>query len=164
MSEQPELSPNWQLVGPLLEHLARQLRAASESEIEKFGLRARHVIALTLLRDLGEQQQADLAGVLQIDPTNLVGLLNDLEAAGLIERRRSTRDRRRHTVVLTTAGAKRLGGIEEVLLEVERRMLGGLGDQQHGELYRLLRRAAGDGAACSGPPEPHPCLADDQSG
>lgn len=164
MSEHPDFSPNWQLVGPLLEHLARQLRAASESEIEKFGLRARHLIALTLLRDLGERQQSDLAGLLQIDPTNLVGLLNELEAAGLIERRRSTQDRRRHTVVLTTAGAKRLGDIEEVLLEVERRMLGSLGDQQHAELYQLLRRAAGDTANCSEPAGPHPCLANDQSG
>jgi DNA-binding MarR family transcriptional regulator len=161
MTELPIVSPNWQLVGPLLEHLARRLRAASESEIERFGLRPRHVIALTLLRDFGERQQSDLAEMLRIDPTNLVGLLNELEESLLIERRRSSQDRRRHTVVLTAAGAKRLADIEEVLLDVERRMLSALDDAQHAELYQLLQRAAGNAAACSEPAETHPCVADD---
>jgi DNA-binding MarR family transcriptional regulator len=35
-------------------------------------------------------------------------LLNDLETAGLIERRRDVDDRRRHIVVLTEAGGLRL--------------------------------------------------------
>ncbi|MET0896375.1 MAG: MarR family winged helix-turn-helix transcriptional regulator, partial [Mycobacterium sp.] len=156
------VSTNWQLVGPLLDHLARRLRAASESVVEQFGLRARHVIALTLLRDFGERQQSDLAGVLRIDPTNLVGLLNELEEAGLIERRRSTQDRRRHTVALTAAGSKRLAEIEEMLLEVERRLLGALDDEQHALLYQLLQRAAGDTAVCTEPAAGNPCLADQQ--
>jgi DNA-binding MarR family transcriptional regulator len=162
VTELPIVSPNRQLVGPLLEHLARRLRAASESEIDQFGLRARHVIALTLLRDFGERQQSDLAVLLRIDPTNLVGLLNELEEAGLIERRRSTQDRRRHTVALTAAGAKRLAEIEEVLLEVERRMLGALDDEQHASLHQLLQRAAGDTATCTEAAAASPCLGDQQ--
>ena len=162
MSELPLVSPNWQLVGPLLEHLARRLRAASESEIEQFDLRPRHVIALTLLRDFGERQQSDLAGMLRIDPTNLVGLLNELEEANLVERRRSAADRRRHTVALTAAGAKRLADIEEVLLAVERRLLGALDDEQHASLYRLLQHAAGD-TVCSEAAAPSPCLGEIES-
>ncbi|WP_193045431.1 MarR family winged helix-turn-helix transcriptional regulator [Mycolicibacterium baixiangningiae] len=164
MTELPIVSPNWQLVGPLLEHLARRLRAASESEIEQFGLRARHVVALTLLRDFGERPQSDLAGMLRIDPTNVVGLLNELEAAELIERRRSPQDRRRHTVALTATGAARLGEVEGVLLDVERQMLSTLDDDEHAVLYRLLIRAVGETAACSPPANSHPCLADDDSG
>jgi DNA-binding MarR family transcriptional regulator len=116
MAELPIVSPNQQLSGPLMEHLARRLRAESESEIERFGLRARHVVALTLLRDSGERPQAELARVLGIDPTNVVGLLNELETAGLVERRRSPEDRRRHTVALTAAGHDRLAAIEDVLI------------------------------------------------
>src|ERR1700755_2135635 len=126
MPELPIVSPNRQLSGPLMEHLARRLRAESESEIERFGLRARHVVALTLLRDSGERPQAELAQVLGIDPTNVVGLLNDLETEALVERRRSPRDRRRHTVALTAAGHDRLAAIEDVLVTVERRGLSGL--------------------------------------
>lgn len=163
MSEPPVVSPNWQLVGPLLEHLARRLRGASESEIERFGLRPRHVIALTLLRDFGERAQSDLAALLRIDPTNLVGLLNELEGEGLIERRRSAKDRRKHTVMLTAAGADRLAEIENVLEEVERRMLGVLDDHERTTLYHLLQRAAGETAeSCAAASlEQHPCLAAD---
>lgn len=42
-----------------------------------------------------------------MDGTNVVGLLNDLEKERLIERRRSTEDRRRHVVELTDAGNAR---------------------------------------------------------
>src|SRR5882757_10531566 len=73
--------------GPLLELVARRIRAEAESEVESFDLRPRHVIALTLLDLVGEQSQSDLAEALRVDRTNLVGLLNDLESEDLIERR-----------------------------------------------------------------------------
>ncbi len=150
MPELPIVSPNRQLSGPLMEHLARRLRAESESEIERFGLRARHVVALTLLRDSGPRPQAELARVLGIDPTNVVGLLNELETAGLVERRRSPEDRRRHTVALTPAGHDRLAAIEDVLITVERRALSTLDDDQRANLHTLLRAATeGNAVDCS---------------
>jgi DNA-binding MarR family transcriptional regulator len=150
MPELPIVAPNRQLSGPLMEHLARRLRAESESEIERFGLRARHVVALTLLRDSGERPQAELARVLGIDPTNVVALLNELETAGLVERRRSPLDRRRHTVGLTPAGQDRLAAIEDVLVNVERRALSALDDAQRAALHTLLRAATdGVGIDCS---------------
>ena len=96
-----------QLLGPLLDLLARRLRGAAEAELTAFRLRTRHVVGLTLLRDFGEYSQAGLAEALGLDPTNVVALLNELESTGLVERRRSPEDRRRHTVVLTSAGAQR---------------------------------------------------------
>jgi DNA-binding MarR family transcriptional regulator len=150
-----------QLSGPLLEHLARRMRSESESEIERFGLRARHVIALTLLRDFGQRAQADLAEVLRIDPTNVVGLLNELEDAGLVERRRSAEDRRRHTVALTAEGGRRLTKIEDVLIAVEKRVLSALDPQQQAALYALLQRATAGAAECSAKlSTPNPCIAD----
>jgi DNA-binding MarR family transcriptional regulator len=56
---------------------------------------------------------------LRIERTNLVGLLNELEAAHLIERRRSGEDRRRHIVALTAVGARRLDEIQDGLAEAE---------------------------------------------
>ena len=82
------------LSGPLLDLIARRIRTEAESTVESFNLRPRHVIALMLLQLLGEQSQSDLGEALRVDRTNLVGLLNDLEAAELIERRRSSQDRR----------------------------------------------------------------------
>jgi DNA-binding MarR family transcriptional regulator len=147
-------APRKQLSAPLLEHLARRMRTAMESELGGFDLRARHLIALTLLRELGESGQAELAETLRLDRTNLVGLLNELEAAELIERRRSPEDRRRHTVLLTPTGAERLDEVEGVLAGVEEEVLAALDSEQRDSLHLLLQRAAaGTGSCAAAPPE-----------
>lgn len=117
------------------------MQTDAEAEIASSGLRARHVIALTLLRDHGEQNQSDLAETLGLDPTNVVALLNELEADALIERRRSPADRRRHTVTLTPAGLHRLTEVEHLLAGVERRVLSSLTEDEQATFYKLLARA-----------------------
>jgi DNA-binding MarR family transcriptional regulator len=152
VSKVPIVSPKDQLSGPLLDHLARRMRSEGEPELEAFGLRARHVITLTLLRNFGERSQSDLAETLGIDPTNLVALLNDLEGAQLVERRRSPQDRRRHTVTLTAAGSRRLAEIEGVLAVAEQRVLSALNSKEQATLYALLQRAAATTAASTHAP------------
>src|ERR1700753_2981164 len=94
----------------LLSHRARLIRMASEQELAPLGLRPRHLVALTVMRaNGGATGQQELATELGVDRTNLVGLLNELEAEGLILRRRAMEDRRRHIVELTPAGEARLG-------------------------------------------------------
>jgi hypothetical protein len=88
IAELPVVSQSPRRAGALLDLLNRRLRVASESALQAAGLRPRHLLTLTLLRDLGESSQADLATTLQVDRTNLVGLLNELESEGQIERRR----------------------------------------------------------------------------
>lgn len=129
------------LSAPLLVHLARRMQTDADAELVSSGLRARHVIALTLLRDHGEQNQSDLAATLGLDPTNVVALLNELEADDLIERRRSPADRRRHTVSLTAAGLTRLTEVEHLLAGVERRVLSSLSADEQATFYKLLARA-----------------------
>ncbi|GAB3087298.1 MarR family winged helix-turn-helix transcriptional regulator [Micromonospora schwarzwaldensis] len=128
--------------GPLLQHLARRMRLRSESVLTPLGLRPRHLVALTVLRDSGGISQQGLAGMLQIDGTNVVGLLNDLEAAGLVERRRSPTDRRRHVVSLTATGATRIREAECALADAEGEVLGALAPGERELLYDLLRRAS----------------------
>lgn len=125
----------------LLDHLARLTRLRSEAALTPLGLRPRHLVALTLLRDHGGSTQQALAAALHIDPTNLVGLLNDLETDGLIARRRSSEDRRRHIVELTDRGQRQLARAEAGLAAAEDDVLGGLDDAERETLYQLLQRA-----------------------
>src|SRR6201999_2011364 len=100
----------------LLSPLARLIRMASEAELEPLGLRPRHLVALTVMREGGGVSgQQELASVLGMDRTNLVGLLNELEGEGLILRRRAEADRRRHIVELTAAGEERLAAAEKAI-------------------------------------------------
>src|ERR1700731_5249927 len=96
--------------GALLDHLARRMRLRAESVLAPLGLRPRHLVALTVLRSRDGITQQALSTTLEMDGTNIVVLLNELEAEGLVELRRSPEDRRRHVVGLTQAGAKRLAG------------------------------------------------------
>ena len=70
-----------------------------------------------------------------------MGLLNELESEGLIERRRSPEDRRRHTVVLTAEGRERLARAEFVLAAAEDIVLAALTTKQRDQLYELLAKA-----------------------
>jgi DNA-binding MarR family transcriptional regulator len=128
------------------------MRVRSEAVLGPLGMRPRHLVALTVIRDAGEPGQQDLAGYLRMDRTNLVGLLNELEGDGLIERRRSAADRRRHTVGLTEAGRRRLAEAEFALGAAEGEVLAALSVDQRNALHDLLSQAlvAGD-AACAAP-------------
>jgi DNA-binding MarR family transcriptional regulator len=128
----------------LIDHLARMTRARAQAALEEHGLRPRPLVALTLLRDHGGFSQQGLASALQMDKTNLVGLLNGLEDDALIARRRSPEDRRRHIVEITEAGAARLAEAEAALASVEDDVLGGLSEDERETLYGLLRRATSE--------------------
>jgi DNA-binding MarR family transcriptional regulator len=125
----------------LLDHLARLTRQRTESALAPLGLRPRHLVALTVLRDHGSPTQQALAVALRMDRTNLIGLLNELETDGLILRRRSAEDRRRHFVELTDDGAARLIEAEAALAAAEDEVLGALDADQRETLYQLLVQA-----------------------
>ncbi len=126
----------------MLDYLARQMRLGSEAALAPFGLRPRHLVALTMLRDNQELTQQSLASILQIDGTNVVGLLNELESSGLVTRRRAPEDRRRHLVELTDQGRETLAQAEFMLAAVENEVLSALTNSESEQLAGLLRRAA----------------------
>ncbi len=119
------------------------MRLRSESALAPLGLRPRHLVALTVLRDHGSPTQQALAAALRTDRTNLIGLLNELEAEELVARRRSSEDRRRHFVELTDDGTERLAQAEAALATTEDEVLGALTVDQRETLYQLLAQATG---------------------
>jgi len=128
---------------PLLEHLARVGRRAFENTLEPGGLRPRHLIPLKLLSERGPASQQALADSLSLDPSNVVGLLNELEERGLITRRRDSADRRRHIVELSSRGEKELCDAYARLRRVDDDLLSPLSARERVTLYDLLVRAVG---------------------
>ncbi len=128
---------------PLIEHLARVGRRAAEITLEPGGLRPRHLIALKLLSERGRASQQALADSLSLDPSNVVGLLNELEERQLITRRRDSVDRRRHIVELSARGERELCGAYERLQLVDDDLLSPLSARERATLYDLLVRAVG---------------------
>jgi len=142
---------------PLLEHLARVGRRAFEVTLEPGGLRPRHLIALNLLSDQGPASQRALADSLSLDPSNVVGLLNELEDRKLITRRRDSSDRRRHIVELSSRGEAQLCDAYDRLRRVDDDLLSALSAKERAVLYELLVRAVGANTPpCDIPAEPSP--------
>ena len=142
---------------PLLEHLARVGRRAFEVTLEPGGLRPRHLIALNLLSDHGPASQQALADSLSLDPSNVVGLLNELEDRELITRRRDSADRRRHIVELSSRGEAQLCDAYDRLRRVDDDLLSALSAKERAMLYELLVRAVGANTPpCDIPEEPSP--------
>jgi len=89
---------------PVLLRLARELR----KETEQLGITARQATLLWLVKRSPGLSLAELAAEEGISPPALSGHVDRLERAGLIERLRSTDDRRRVGLRLTDEGARML--------------------------------------------------------
>jgi DNA-binding MarR family transcriptional regulator len=89
---------------PVLLRLARELR----KETEQLGITARQATLLWLVKQSPGLSLAELAAEEGISPPALSGHVDRLERAGLIERVRSSEDRRRVGLRLTDEGARLL--------------------------------------------------------
>jgi DNA-binding MarR family transcriptional regulator len=110
--------------------------------VGELGLSWQQSMALMQLEPGEAMPMSRLATAMQCDNSNVTGIVDRLEAAGLAERRPGPHDRRVKTVALTPRG-------EEIRAEVQRRggqpppPLEGLSEEDAVALRDILRRAAG---------------------
>lgn len=123
----------------LLTQLSRLISRKSTPEL--LGQTLKELATLSYLRDYREPTQQQLTEGLCIDTNYCVMLLNDLEASGLVERRRDPADRRRHIVTMTEQGRKALHQAEAAQQTLEDEILGALNAVERSELAHLLRKA-----------------------
>ena len=134
MEENPSTGPIL-----LLTQLSRLISRRSTPEL--LGQTLKELAALSYLRDYHQPTQQQLTEGLCIDTNYCVMLLNDLEASGLVERRRDPADRRRHIVTMTEQGRKALSRAEAAQQTLEDEILGGLNAEERSTLAHLLRTA-----------------------
>ena len=70
----------------------------------------------------------------------MVGLIDDLESRGLVERRRHPADRRAYAIHLTPAAREVLATGERIADELEETMLGALSAEERATLVSTLTR------------------------
>jgi MarR family transcriptional regulator, transcriptional regulator for hemolysin len=115
----------------LIAHTGRQWRRAVDVRLQPFGLtEATWLPLLHLARAPKPMRQKDLAASLSLDSSSVVRLLDNLQAAGLIERREEPGDRRAKTIHLTAPGRATVERVEIVSQEIRRAVLQGLGDDE----------------------------------
>jgi DNA-binding MarR family transcriptional regulator len=124
--------------GFLLALVGREAMRRLRDALTTHDLKPRQFQILDLLGDRGPIGQRELGETMAIDHSILVTMLNPLEADGLIERKRSDTDRRRHVVTVTPAGKRRLAGAARAQREAEDTLFAALTKQQRNQLRELL--------------------------
>jgi DNA-binding MarR family transcriptional regulator len=139
--DKPRVALDESLVGhPILllvmlgQYTTQEVRAA----LSRHGLKPRQVQILGFLAHHEQVGQRELGDTLAIDHSILVTMLNPLESEGLIERRRSCSDRRRHVVTLTPAGARRHAEALASIDRAEQELLAQLSAEDRARLSELL--------------------------
>ena len=126
----------------LLKRLGWAIKDRTFEAFEEAGESPYHYSILAVLEESARETQATIADALGYDRSWLVGLLDELEADGSIERRRDPADRRRHLVSLKPAGKKKLARLRAISQRVEEDFFAGLEPAQRESLHALLRELA----------------------
>jgi DNA-binding MarR family transcriptional regulator len=126
----------------LLKRLGMTAKERSLAAYNEAGLHPYHHAILAVLGEGSLATQGAIADTLGYDKGQLVGLLDELEDAGLVERRRDPADRRRHLVRMTASGRKTLERLRRLSNQLEDAFLGALSEEERAQLHALLLRLA----------------------
>jgi DNA-binding MarR family transcriptional regulator len=97
---------------------------------------------LQALTDLGPRSQQELATLLRVNRTLMVKLIDELEQAALVARRRNPTDRRSYALELTAAGSQARGAMAHAADRADSGLTALLSRPQRGRLSRRLAAIA----------------------
>jgi DNA-binding MarR family transcriptional regulator len=143
--QKPGVKPPYELVcstAYLLKRLGGKIKERSLEAFEAAGASPYHHTVLAVLAESPRETQATIADSLGYDRSWLVGLLDELEEEGLIERKPDPADRRRNVVTLKPEGEARLLEFRAVSKQVEDDFLAPLGKAERQQLHELLLKLA----------------------
>jgi DNA-binding MarR family transcriptional regulator len=127
--------PSW-----LLGRAAAHGRALVAEALAAEGMKVWHHVALSAVSDLGPVAQAELGRGIRLDPKDLVGVLNDLQSAGLVVREPDPADRRKNAVSITEEGRRLLKRCEKAAREANDELLASLSTAEREQFTGLLIR------------------------
>ena len=138
-----------EFAGQLFFRLWRASHTRTADALTSLGLTPALFAVLNVLGARAATIQQQLSSDMGIDPSAMVKLINELEDAGLADRKRRPNDRRAWEVTITPKGRRTLKRARRLASEVEDEVLGGLTATDRRQLLTLLRRAL-----TSAPPQP----------
>jgi DNA-binding MarR family transcriptional regulator len=122
----------------LLKRLGFAAKERGMDAYEREDVHPYHYGILLALDEGGHETQGAIADALGYDRGQLVGLLDEIEERGLIERRRDPNDRRRHVVRMTADGKRKLRRLRALARELDDEFLEPLSETEREQLHALL--------------------------
>jgi DNA-binding MarR family transcriptional regulator len=129
----------------LLARVGRTQSVRFAERMRAVGLRPKHFAVLNAVALSDGASQQELGGQMGLDPSGLVGAIDELEGMGLVARRRDPADRRRYAVGLTEDGTAMLRRARRIVSDGARELLGPLDDDEVQTLVTLLAKVAAAG-------------------
>jgi DNA-binding MarR family transcriptional regulator len=124
----------------LTTQLARHVQRMVTDAFEEVGARGYHYRLLATLDEVGPTSQAELGRRADMDRSDVVAAVNELVAAGQVERAPDPADARRNVISLTPAGRRQLRRLDRALDRTQERFLEPLTARDR-ERYTALVRA-----------------------
>jgi DNA-binding MarR family transcriptional regulator len=128
------------MLGYLVKHAHRRMTALADSALAPLHLGRAEYGVLRVLAAAEPLSQQTLAARLGVDPTTMVGLIDALEADGILTRAPDPADRRRNAIALTATGRAVFRKAASAYAAAETEFLAPLGDTG-GERFRAELRA-----------------------
>ena len=127
------------LPGHYIRRLQQIAVAIFLQETEKHGVTPVQYAALQKVGGAPGIDQRTLARSIGLDTSTIAGVIDRLEARGLMQRSASPEDRRVRLLALTDAGEELLEAIEPDMLKAQERILAPLPKAERAEFMRMLR-------------------------
>jgi DNA-binding MarR family transcriptional regulator len=119
--------------------LTRALIAREEPVLQEHDISMWGYIVLTALVEQPVRTQAALAQAINADKSRIIGILDDLQQRGLIQRQPDPADRRVHLLSLTPAGDRLRRSVEAAIRRTEEEVLAALPPADREAFLRSLK-------------------------
>lgn len=126
------------LIGYNMKRLMSLVSADLARVLAAFDLRMLPFSALSVIVRQPGISQTELAGVLSIERSNLVQIIDDLAGRDFITRAPVAGDRRRNALMPTKAGSKMADVAQKAVFDHEARLFGVLSDTERDALLAML--------------------------
>ena len=130
--------PSW-----LLGRAAARGRGLVSEALAEEDMKMWHHVVLSAVADQGPVAQAALGRSIQLDPKDLVGIINDLQDAGLVLRAPDPTDRRKNAITITENGERTLYRCAEAAWRANNELLAPLSAAERKQFLALLTRISG---------------------
>ena len=124
----------------MLPTLMRAVTSRMETLLTKENLAVSHIVVLDMLKEKGVCTMGELAQALSLSMGAVTAVIDKMIAMGLVERERSTEDRRVVKVGLIEKGKSLASDVNKMRVDAARDLYSALTDAEKEEYLRMIRK------------------------
>ncbi len=125
--------------GFLMFRTARGMKKILDARLSEFNVTSSQASVLNTLFSSDGISLSDIGKSVHLDKPAITGLADRMEKDGLVERRRTSSDRRIIQLFLTEKGRNLYNTIETIIIEVDQQLVKGLVTQEIETLHEMLQ-------------------------